>query len=230
MKWLTPRLLIVAAAIIAAGCGRGMGPALGAPVPDPAGTEEALRAATTPTGPLQSAFSWVLIEQGSRLIGRGVARQAAPERLRLDLFGPRGETYLAAALVGEEFRLPAQVAEAFTLPSPALLWSAVGIIRPPAHAELSGVTSTGGLTEMRYLATDGRLYAYRVRTDGGPPRLLRLERTTGRGVEESVELTWDAEGVLRQARYRDWSAFRDLTLTYESITDVPEFPDAIWRP
>jgi hypothetical protein len=224
------RALVVLALAALAGCAPGLAGPLGAPVPDPAGTAAAIAQATTPASARQAAFEWELVDHGSRLRGRGVARAAAPERLRLDLFGPRGETYLAAALVGEDFRVPAQVAEAFSLPSPALLWSALGVVRPPSGAGLTSVTSDGGLTEVRYVAGDGRTFVYRVQSGADTPRLVRLERTARRGVEESVELSYADDGGLRQARYRDWTAFRDLTLTFESFTDVESFPDAIWRP
>ncbi len=141
----------------------------------------ALRAATTPSSPRQARFGWSLDEAGSRFSGSGVARYVAPERFRLDLFGPRGETYLAAALVGETARIPAQVAERFKLPSPALLWAAVGVVRPPSATRLTSATDEGGRVTLRYdLGPDGTL-EYRAQ---GSPRLrppFEGRRCTGDG-------------------------------------------------
>ncbi|HEX8907330.1 MAG TPA: hypothetical protein VF771_20930, partial [Longimicrobiaceae bacterium] len=145
---------------------------------------DALRRATLPPSPRQVQFGWSLDEAGSRFSGRGVARYHAPDRFRLDLFGPRGETYLAAALVDETPRIPPAVAERFKLPSPALLWAAVGVVRPPSTARLASATDEGGRVTVRYdLGGDGTL---EYRAQGG--RLESVRRTKGGGVQESVEL------------------------------------------
>jgi hypothetical protein len=104
-------LLGVLSLLTLTGCGAGGLQAPGGqPVPDPAGFAAELRASTVPAGPQQVNFGWTLDERGSRVRGRGVVRSEAPRRIRLDLFGPRGETYLMAALVEGEYRLPAAAA------------------------------------------------------------------------------------------------------------------------
>jgi len=187
---------------------------------------EALRRATLPSSPRQMQFGWSLDEAGSRFNGRGVARFAAPDRFRLDLFGPRGETVLAAALVDETPRIPAAVAERFKLPSPALLWAAVGVVRPPSSARLAAATDEGGRVTLRYdLGGDGTL---EYRAQGG--RLQSVRRLRGGGVQESVDLERAADGSLKAARYRDQAAYRSLNLTLESSTDVASFADDVWSP
>ena len=197
-----------------------------AAVADPDSIAAALRRATLPTAPKQVQFGWALDEAGSRFNGRGVARYQAPDRFRLDLFGPRGETYLAGALVGETARVPAQVTQRFTLPSPALLWAAVGVVRPPSSARLASAVDEGGRVTVRYdLGGEGTL-EYRAR--GG--RLESVRRLRGSAVQESVELERAADGALRAARYRDWPALRNLNLTLESSTDAAPFSDDVWSP
>ena len=186
----------------------------------------ALRRATTPSSPRQARFAWSLDEAGSRFSGSGVARYVAPERFRLDLFGPRGETYAAAALVGEQARVPAQVQERFKLPSPALLWAAVGVVRPPSGARLVSATDQGGRVTVRYdLGSEGTL---EYRAQGG--RLASVRRSKGGGVQETVELERTAAGALRSARYRNTPAYRSLNLTLQQSTDAASFPDDIWTP
>ena len=187
---------------------------------------DALKRATLPSSPRQARFGWSLDEAGSRFNGRGVARYVAPERFRLDLFGPRGETVLAAALVGETPRVPPSVTERFKLPSLALLWATVGVVRPPAAARLASATDQGGRVTVRYdLGSEGML-EYRAR--GG--RLESLRRLKGSAVQESVELDRTSSGDLRAARYRDWVALRNLNLTLESSTDASNFPADTWSP
>ncbi|HSU17594.1 hypothetical protein [Longimicrobium sp.] len=187
---------------------------------------EALRRATLPSSPRQMQFGWALDEAGSRFNGRGVARFAAPDRFRLDLFGPRGETYLAAALVDETPRIPAAVQERFKLPTSALLWAAVGVVRPPSSARLAAATDEGGRVTLRYdLGGDGTL---EYRAQGG--RLQSVRRLRGGGVQETVDLERAADGSLKAARYRDQVAYRSLNLTLESSTDVASFPEDTWSP
>jgi hypothetical protein len=212
------------------GCAAGIPEPAGSPVPDPGAFAAELQRATTPSVPRQASFDWTLDEAGSRVRGRGVVRFEAPERQRLDLFGPRGETYLAAALVGEEFRVPPAVAQGFDLPSPALLWAVLGVIRPPAGAPLLSATTEGETAVLRYELTGGEQLEYRATHSAGRTSLTQVERRGRRGTLETLRLEYGEQGQLARARYRDWSAYRDLVFETESIRDVASFPDDIWRP
>lgn len=215
----------LAAAAALAACAPAMQAAPGEPVEDGAAVAAELARTTVPAAPRRVAFAWELDEAGARFRGQGVARFVAPERFRLDLFGPRGETYLAAALVGEEARVPPVIAERFPLPSPALLWGAVGVVAPPAGAVLQGASRAGQETVLRY-DLGGDVLEYRV-ADG---RLRAIRRLRRNAVAESVELSRDAAGALTRAQYRDWAEYRSLTFTIESTEDVEGFPAETWNP
>lgn len=202
---------------------------VGTPAPDPAALARTVAAATTPAAPLQATFAWTLDEAGSRVSGRGVARAEAPERLRLDLFGSRGETYLSAALVGDEFRLPPGAAPGIELPSPALLWAALGVARPPAAAVLESASTTEEEVILRY-GLGGEDFEFRAATDADTLLLSRVERIGPSGVIESVRLERAGDGDLSRTRYRNWAAYRDLELNFESIENVAPFPASIWTP
>jgi hypothetical protein len=199
-------------------------PGTAQPGQDPAAIAAELTRATVPASPRRINFGWELDEAGARFNGRGVARYEAPERVRLDLFGPRGETYLAAAMVDGEVRAPAALLQRFRLPSPGLLWGTVGVVAPPADARLIDASAQGGETLVRY-QLGGDVLEYRAR--GG--RLQSVRRRSGGGVAESIDLTWGEQGPSR-AQYRDWAAFRTLTLTVESSTDVESFSPDTWTP
>jgi hypothetical protein len=220
-------LAVIAATVPA--CTPGPEPA-GEPVPDPHGFAAAVQQATTPATPLQANFQWTLDEAGSRVSGRGVVRYIAPDRQRLDLFGPRGETYLAAALVGEEFRLPPAATQGIDLPSPALLWAALGVIRPPVAAPLAAASMLDSMAVLRYDLGGDEQLEFRAAHSGGATRLLQVERRGRRGVLETIRLEYTPEGTLTRTRYRDWSAYRDLVFETESIRQAASFPDDIWRP
>lgn len=202
----------------------------GTPAPDPAMAAAALIRATALARPQRITFTWTLNEAGSRVNGRGVVRAEAPDRLRLDLFGPRNESYLAAALVGEMYRLPGNVASRVTLPSPAILWGGLGVIRPPAGASLQNAVSTDSSAALRYRAQDGSVYQYETIEVGGVVRLAYVERGGGGGRIETVRLTRDATGRLQRAEYRNWAAFRELTLEFEEVQDAASFPETTWQP
>lgn len=218
-----------AALLLAACAGAAVAPA-GEPVPDPTGTAAALTSGSVPTSPRQINFDWTLVESGSRVSGRGVVRLQPPDRLRLDLFGPRNETYLSAALVGSDARLPAGAPDDVPIPSPALLWAGLGVIHPPRGATLEGVSTSGDATILRYReGAGGDLYEYTV-SNGTPRRLRQLQRIGPRGPVETVGLEWSDAGEIVRATYRDWSAFRDLTLDIVSSAEAEPFPENIWTP
>ena len=220
-----------AALLLLAGCASAPAlPPAGVAVADPAELAAALQRETTPAGPRQASFGWELNEGGTRVNGRGVVRYEAPERLRLDLFGPRGETYLAAGLLGETYHVPPAVRERFALPSPALLWSALGVVRPPDGSALQGASAAGSEVVLRYTLPEGREFSARVDTAGGLARLRRADLSGRSGVQETVEITPGPAGAPAQTRYRDWAAYRELILKMESVTDAAPFPASIWTP
>ncbi len=235
--WRTKPSRSWAVAAIAAtlvGCASGgLGEPGGEPIPDMEGFARGLAAATTPAAPHQVNFDWSLDEGGSRVNGRGVVRVVAPERIRVDLFGARGETYLSAALVDDAYRLPPAASGAVTLPSPALFWAALGILAPPQGAELASATRQEQAIELRFATPAGETFAYTFLASGPESaeeyRLERLERAGQQGVIETVTLEWDADRPAR-TRYRDWSAYRDLSLELEAPRTVSSFPDDIWTP
>lgn len=203
----------------------------GQPVADPSEFVGELRSETIPATPQRITFGWTLDEAGARVRGRGVVRVEAPERIRLDLFGPRGETYLTAALVDGQYRFPSSATPAVQLPSPALLWAALGVLHPPSGAALQAATTEQGRADVRFADAAGELFIYSFVMDGNDQyQLTRVERAGSRGVLETVTIERNDAGAIATARYRDWTAFRDLDLTVEEVRSESPFPATIWRP
>ncbi len=148
-----------------------------------------------------------------------------PDRARIDLFGPRGESYLAAALVGDDLRIPAGV-DPDVVPPKTLLWSALGVVRPPDDARLVSTERGSSGLSLRYRSAEG---TWTFVLSDGTLRSARLDPASGS--RQTVELDPAANGgVPQKADYRDWVAFRELVLTLENVTDVNAFPADIWSP
>jgi hypothetical protein len=190
---------------------------------DPATAADAV-AATQPDRPLRVVFEWRALEGEARFNGRGVARIEPPYRARLDLFGPRGDTYLSAALVDDQIRLPPGV-QAVQIPPPALMWAVLGVVLPPAEAVLVGTRQDPERAELHYELEGGTL---RYVLEGG---LLRSVRWDGAGRRMTVELRGQAGyGLPTQAVFRDQAAVTELMLNLESVDEVDAHSPDIWWP
>jgi hypothetical protein len=211
---------VALAVLLVSGC------AAGIRVPgtlDPAVATDAVET-TAPQRAIQVAFAWQAHEGDARFTGQGVARIEPVYRARLDLFGPRGDTYLSAALVGNDLRLPPGV-PAFQLPPPALMWAVLGVVAPPQGATLVGTREQSGQTEL-YYDVGGSILLYTL--EGGTLRSVRFEEP---GRRRLVELSGSAaHGLPVRAVYRDPAGAVELMLNLERIDEAEPFPPDIWHP
>lgn len=211
-------IIIAAAALLAACAARGAGDL---DAPDP---EAAARAAqqTTPQERLHVIFSWEMRDREARFNGQGVLRLDRGYRARVDLFGPRGETYAAAVVEGEQMRVAPAGADAM-LPPPALLWSALGVFRPPVDTPLTGTRAANGQLTLAY-QRDGTNWRFGFEND-----LLRSTEWTARDGRRTVQLSGTADfGLPQQAAFRDWMEFRELTLRVTSVEQQTSFGADVW--
>lgn len=201
------------------------------PPPDPAIDAEraatVLGATTRLEEPARIVFTWSLNDRDLRLSGRGVARVEPPYRARLDLFLDNGEAVVAAALVGDELRLPPGAPEGI-IPPPDLLWGVLGVFHPGGRAALLGADAPDtGRVRLRYGYPDGTRLHYTV----AGSRLYQVELLRDGSVVQraSMEPGREGERYPREAVYRDLEAFRELTITRESVEHVESYPPDIWN-
>ena len=179
---------------------------------------------TAPDAPLRVVFDWVILDGEARFTGSGAARIEPPYRARLDLFGPRGEGYLSAALVDSDVRLPPGTGTV-PLPPPALMWAVLGVVAPPPGAVLAGTLVEEERAELHYSVGESRL---RYVLEGGRLSEVRWE---GDGRRMDVGLSGSAPGGLpREAVYRDWSGYTELRMNVEQVDEVEPYPPEIWTP
>ncbi|HKJ93878.1 MAG TPA: hypothetical protein VJ957_11985 [Longimicrobiales bacterium] len=212
---------ILVLAALAAGCAAGLKES---GVADPAVARAALRN-TAPAQPLRIVFDWRVREREGRFRGQGVARLQPPAHARIDLFGPRGEGLLSAALVDGTVRMP-PTRQAVDVPPPAMMWAVLGVVAPPEDARLVSTTQQGARVRLDYQAGDGHL---RYELDQGRLRGVRWDAPGNRRL--TVELKGDAgHGTPARAVYRDWSGDVELVLDLKQVQDVDPYPPETWVP
>src|SRR5262245_23836933 len=188
--------------------------------------EAAAVAATEPRARLRLVFDWSLQDRDAKFNGAGAIRMEPPYHARLDLFGPRGEGYMSAALVDFDLRMPPN-APREVLPPAAMLWSVFGVFRPPQGAQLTATRGDSTKRELEYRSGDQK-WVFTLASN----RVTRAEWTGPSQGRQTVEIReYGSRGLPSKVVYRDWRAFRELSVTLTETHDVAEpFPPDTWTP
>lgn len=206
--------VIAAAASVLGGaaCTRALGPLRGARV-----SPESLPR-TGLLGSRQITFRWEFTEESMIARGEGVARLASPDSARLDFFVDGGFGSGHVLVFGDRVIAPGGDMVANMIPSPPMLWAAVGRLAvPPAADTVAAVDGS------RLRADIGRDPGWRVTFEG--VRLLLLEHVEGGRVTETVARASDGT-----VRYTHPRARRMLVITVTREEEVARFDASIWRP
>jgi hypothetical protein len=217
------RVVRWAALLLSAGVAACAGTLKATGVADPALARAALDN-TAPTQPLRVVFDWRMRERDGRFHGQGVARVEPPARARIDLFGPRGDGLLSAALVDGTVRMPTHQ-QTVDLPPPPMMWAVLGVVEPPAGAQLISTAQKGDRVQLLYLDGGGRL---RYDLDRGRLRGVQWDGPGNR--RYTVQLEGDTLGVPGKAVYRDWSGYVELVIELKQVEDVDPYPPETWTP
>ena len=184
------------------------------------GVAENALAETRLSGPALLVFDWRLRDGQARFSGSGAAR-VAPDRARLDLFGPQDVLYLSALLRDDQLETPQGVPAELVPPAP-LLWSVLGVVRPPQGAQLLTAVSRPDQTVLVYGDRGGD---WRYVLNG--EKLRRVEWLTAAGARHTVELE-PGDLAPRKSVYRDWQEYRELVLELKREEAVDSFPPEVW--
>ncbi|TVP53724.1 MAG: hypothetical protein EA351_14650 [Gemmatimonadales bacterium] len=219
---LAPVLIIFGALLSACASA----PAEEAPPVDAGQLGQQAEQASVLDGSYRLVFQWTLNEPGVRISGRGVARVEGPYRARLDLFTSNGERIAAAALVGDDLRIPAGMPN--IIPMSSMLWASLGVFRPGPGMAPAGATLDGPeRSQIRYrVAGGGELRADLLRR-----KLEHMEMRGADGVRQEVRLSLPAgERFPREAVYRHHGDVRELRMTLEQVEHVETYPSDVWNP
>ncbi len=112
------------------------------------------------------------------------------------------------------------------MPAPTLLWTALGVLHPPADAQLTAARRSGAETRLEYARGNER---WKFTVVGNAVR--HAEMQPAGGGRYTVDLKGEgARGLPKQAVYRDYAAFRELTLTLDRADEAQPFPPDTWSP
>jgi hypothetical protein len=221
-------VLLVYLGGIAAGCRSAPGPVIPEGAQPVSATDVAeWVASTVPAHHQLYRFKWLLRDERGSAGGRGSARVAPPDSLRLDVAGPFGSGVASAVVVGDHpLWTDPPDAIARLVPNYPLMWATFGIARlPPGGVELRGLTN-GSTQAWQYAgSTDTVEYA---RTIGDAGRLIAEVRQAGK-VLGRVETTLAPDNTPLKARLTVPSAPAQLDLTFLSTTR-DSFASDIWVP
>ncbi len=182
--------------------------------------------ATQPTGHRTVRFRWQLQDDRGAAGGRGTARIAAPDSVRLDVVGPLGAGRGAAVVVGDsaQWTDPPDIIERL-VPSYPLMWAMFGVERmPPSDAALRGVSDSSGTAWEWAAGADTVSYIRRV----APGRLIAESRQAGKVVGR-VETEFGPDGRPTSSRLTVPSVPARLTLTFTASAPSESFPPDLWR-
>jgi len=148
--------------------------------------------------------------------GDGVARIASPDSARVDLFLGGGFGAASTILIGDSTRTPPGARLVDLIPTPPLLWAALGRLAVPALADT--VIRVSGDT---LRAEVGKPVQWRILAVG--TELRRVERVSGDRIVEFVERT----PASKRVRY-ELASKRSLELTIGDAQPA-SFNAAIWH-
>lgn len=160
-------------------------------------------------------FDWEYRDPDATLRGEGAARIAPPDSVRLDLFLAGGLGSGHAFLIGDTVSAPGGALVRRVLPSPALLWAALGRLHV-AHAADTVVRMEGDTVR----ADIGRSPVFRATF--ARDSLVAVERIDDGRITESV-----ARGR-RVVRYARAAERRSLTLTITRVDTLESLDGSIW--
>lgn len=221
------RLILPTLTLLLAACGAGQPPSL-----VPAGAQPVARATVQewvapmlPAGRQIVRFRWLYKNEQSSAGGRGSARIASPDSLRLDGAGPLGAGKFAGVVV-DDSALWARPEEDFRklVPDYTLMWAMLGIARPPkAGAVLRGQRLERATVWQYADGADSIEYSRTATT-------LSARVKKGASVTGWSETTFGPDGLPAKARLIVPSGPARVDITFTKRSTVKSFEADVWAP
>lgn len=182
---------------------------------------------STPAGHRLLRFHWQLQDERGAAGGRGTARIASSDSVRLDVVGPLGAGRGAAVVIADSARWtdPPDVIQRL-VPSYPLMWAMFGVMRePPRDAEVRGLADSAAVRWQWVLGPDTVRYEWRR----APAILLAEARHAGQQVGQ-VTTAFEARQAPTSSRLMAPSVPVKISITYSESRTTDSFPPDLWRP
>ncbi len=184
-------------------------------------------AETVPAENRLHRFKWTFRDERATAGGRGAARIAPPDTLRVDVAGPFNSEATAAVVVGSDLLWadPEDRADELVSNEPPLMWAIFGVAwEQPGGSRVAAYQDGESRIWRRVAGADTVEYA---RIGGDKPKFVALLRRAG-DLVGMAEARFASDGTLASARLSAPNARLDLDF-YANQT--PEgFPPEFWLP
>jgi hypothetical protein len=178
--------------------------------------------------PVLHRFKWQYRDRDQAAGGRGSARIAGRDSLRLDLIGPLGAGRGAAFVIGAEQQWAEPEEEVRKIaPDYQLLWAMLGIPRLPDS--IDAVTRFEGPGLVAWRIVRGADTVEFARQTGGEGRFMADVRQAGVRVGR-VQTTYNVDGALKSSRLDVPRGPARLDLNYYATSRPAGFPADTWHP
>lgn len=206
-------------------CGRPPGPPtpVTAYAPVDAGVFLGLAARTVPASRELVQLRWQYSDGERDAKGRGAARLAPPDSLRLDVSVPvLGRATLVFA--GDSTWVAPEELAGEVLPPRAIVWAMFGVVRPPGPDMRIEASEAADRRLYRLTARDGLTTLLELRGD----TLLGATQTKGGRLVGRLVLTRDAAGALVKADATDAEHGARFIVRVDHREASEPFPSEIW--
>jgi hypothetical protein len=226
---LRRRSYIAACAVLAACPGRRLAPLNPEPLgPLPGDSVVAWSRGSGPSRPVALRFHWRYRDDRRSAGGRGTARVAPPDSVRVDWAASLNLKTGAAVVLGDSLQWadPREDFPSSVAPAVQLVWIALGVVRPPsAEAAVSGARDSTG-ARWRY-AVDRDTLDFRQSLDS--PRTLEAEwRRAGKVMARGRTLLGPV-GLPQSVRIDVPERSARFELTFVGVDSATSFAPALWR-
>lgn len=178
--------------------------------------------------PVLHRFKWQYRDRDQAAGGRGSARIAGQDSLRLDMIGPLGAGRGAAFVIGDEEQWAEPEEEVRKVaPNYQLLWAMLGIPRLPDGPDQ--VTRYDGPGLVAWRIVRGADTVDFARQAGAEMRFMADVREGGSRVGR-VQTTYNPDGSLKSSRLDVPRGPARLDLNYYATSRPTGFPADTWRP
>jgi len=185
---------------------------------------------TLPAGRSVIRFRWRYVDARVRYAGRGSARIAPPDSMRVDYAGPLGLGAGAAVVIGDGVAWADPAANFRSLvPAIPMLWASLGMVQPPGADDAVFALAEPQRVIWRFAGSDGDTLDFVATLGGVAERRLEAEWRRGSMVVARSRTRLDPQARPISARIDFPEAPARFELTVVAVDTAVVFPPALWR-